>query len=115
MYALKRVSANSERERVRIPELWLCPLFSFDATTVKLWNSQGNFVIDVLIQDTHDNNGERSKRKIEENNVSIVENILAVKVGVNLVPEEGKHPDNVLLLLAHRDQHMKEDIIELTL
>jgi hypothetical protein len=32
--------------------------------------------------------------------ISIVENVLAVKVGVNLIPEERKHPDDVLSSLA---------------
>jgi hypothetical protein len=53
-----------------------------------------------LIQDTHDDDGKRSKCEIEKDNVSVVEDILAVEIGVDLVPEECKYPNDVLVLLA---------------
>jgi len=83
-----------------IPELWLCPLLAFYATAIQLRNSQGHAVINVLIQHTHNDNGKRCKGKIEEDDVSVVEDVLGIEVGVDLVPEERKDPDDVLFLLA---------------
>jgi hypothetical protein len=92
---------------MHLPELRLCPLLPFNTTTVELRDSQGNFIIDVLVQDTHDNDGERGKSKIEENDVGVIEDILAVKVGVDLVPEESKYPDDVLSSLAYSNTEEK--------
>jgi hypothetical protein len=92
----KRVSKVLCHRDTRVPELWLCPFLPFDATTVKLRHSQRDLVVNVLVQNTHDNDGKRSERKVEEDNVRVIENVLAVKVGVYLIPEKGKHPDDVL-------------------
>jgi hypothetical protein len=54
-----------------------------------------------LIQNTHDDDREGGKCEIEKDDVSVVENILAVEIGVDLVPEESKYPNDVLALLAN--------------
>lgn len=79
-----------------IPEFRLSPLLPLYTTTVQLRYCERYPVIDVLIQDTHNNNRERSESKIKEDDVGVVEDILAVEIGINLVPEERERPDNVL-------------------
>ncbi len=79
-----------------IPKLRLSPFLPLNTTAIQLRDCKRNSVIDILVQDTHDNDRERSESKIEQNDVSVVEDILAVKVGVDLVPEERERPDNVL-------------------
>lgn len=86
----------SQGQAMYIPELRLSPLFALDTTAIQLRNCERDSIIDVLIQDTHDNNRERSESKIKENDVGVVEDILAVEVGVNLVPEKSECPDNIL-------------------
>lgn len=83
-------------QTIYIPELWLSPLLPLNTAAIQLRNCERNPVVDVLIQDTHDDNRERSESKVEEDNVGVVEDILAVEVGVDLVPEERERPDNVL-------------------
>ena len=84
------------QESVYAPKLRLSPLLPLNTTAIELRNGERDLVVDILIQDTHDNNWERSESKVEEDNVGVVEDILAVEVGVDLVPEERECPDNVL-------------------
>ena len=58
-------------------------------------------IVYVLIQHTHQDDRKGSKCQVEPDNVAVVENVLTVEVGVNLVPEETKGPDNVLRLSQH--------------
>lgn len=89
---------------VHIPELRLGPFLPLNTTAVQLRDCERYSVIDVLIQDTHDNNWERGESKVEKDNVGVVEHILAVKVGVDLVPEKRECPNDVL----HVCQHLNE-------
>lgn len=79
-----------------IPKLRLCPFLSLDTAAVQLRDCERDSIIDILIQDTHDDNGKRSKSKVKEDDVSVIEDILAVEVGVDLVPEKSECPNNIL-------------------
>lgn len=78
------------------PELDLSPFLSLDTATVKLGHGNGDLVVDVLVEDTHEDDQKRSEGQVVEQNVGVVKCIGAVEVGIDLVPEEGKRPDNVL-------------------
>lgn len=79
-----------------IPELELGPFLPLDTSHVQLRNSQGHLVIDVLIQDSHENDRQRSERNVDQDNVGVIEQIRTVEVVVDTVPEEGECPHQVL-------------------
>src|SRR4051812_10149186 len=87
----------SSVRKLCLPELWLCPLFTFNSTPVELRNRQGDFVTDILIQDTHEDDGKGGKGQIEEQDVGIVVKVCHIEVAVNLVPEYCECPDDVLV------------------
>lgn len=79
-----------------IPELRLGPFLSLDTAAIQLRDCERDSIIDILIQDTHDDNRKRSESKVKKDDVGVIENILAVEVGVDLVPEKSECPNNVL-------------------
>ena len=70
-----------------IPKFDLCPFLTQDSSTIQLRNGKRYFIIDILVQDTHENNRHRGEGKIVEKDISILEKIRAVKTVVKLVPE----------------------------
>jgi hypothetical protein len=74
----------------------LGPFLSLDTAAIQLRDCERDPIIDILIQDTHDDNGKRGESKVEEDDVGVIKNILAVEVGVDLVPEKSERPDNIL-------------------
>ena len=79
-----------------IPELRLGPFLSLNTAAIQLRDCERDPIIDILIQDTHDDNGKRGESKVKEDDVGVIKNVLAVEVGVDLVPEKGERPDNIL-------------------
>ena len=86
----------NESELRDVPELGLSPLLPLNASGIQLRNRQGDLVVDVLVQYTHQNDRQRSEGQIEPDNIAIIEDILAVIVGKDLIPEKPKRPNNVL-------------------
>jgi hypothetical protein len=74
----------------------LGPFLSLDTATIQLRDCERDPIIDILIQDTHDDNGKRGESKVKEDDVGVIKNILAVEVGVDLVPEKSERPDDIL-------------------
>jgi hypothetical protein len=74
----------------------LGPFLSLDTAAIQLRDCERDPIIDILIQDTHDDNGKRGESKVKEDDVGVIKNILAVEVGVDLVPEKSERPDNIL-------------------
>lgn len=72
------------------------PFLSLDTAAIQLRDCERDPIIDILIQDTHDDNGKRGESKVKEDDVGVIKNILAVEVGVDLVPEKSERPDNIL-------------------
>jgi hypothetical protein len=85
-----------EYRKLHIPELELRPFLALDAASVQLGDGQGHLVTDVLVEDPHEDNREGGEGKIVEKNVCIIEEVRAVEAVVQLIPEEGKGPDNRL-------------------
>jgi hypothetical protein len=74
----------------------LGPFLSLDTAAIQLRDCERDPIIDILIQDTHDDNGKRGESKVKEDDVGVIKNILAVEVGVDLVPEKSERPDDIL-------------------
>jgi hypothetical protein len=79
-----------------IPELRLGPFLSLNTAAIQLRDCERDSIIDVLIQDTHDDNGKGGESKVKEDDVGVIKNVLAVEVGVDLVPEKSERPNNIL-------------------
>ena len=78
------------------PEFLLTPFLSLDAPPIELWYSQRHLVVDVLVQDSHEYGGQRSKCQIDQQYVGIVEEIGAIEVVVDLIPEQRERPNDIL-------------------
>ena len=83
-----------------LPEFWLRPLLPFNTTAIELWDSQTDFVVDILVQDAHDNDRQGSESQVEKNDVGVVKDVRAIELGVDLVPEESKRPNKVLVEMS---------------
>jgi hypothetical protein len=90
------IEQKEQRRRENSPEFDGCPLGSGDASLVELGDGQCDFVRDILIKHSKKDDRKRGKRKVEEDDVRVVEDVRAVEVVVDLEPEEGKRPDEIL-------------------
>lgn len=86
------------------PELELRPFLSLNTTAVQLWHGDRNFVVHVLIKDTHEDDQERGESQVVEQNVGVIKGVRAVEVGVDLVPEKGEGPHNVLIICQYNSK-----------
>lgn len=66
----------------------MSPLFSLNASPVELWNRERYLVVNVLIENPHQNDRERCKGEVEQDDVSVIENVRAVEIVVDVEPEE---------------------------
>ena len=58
-----------------VPEFQLCPLQPQDTSSVELGHGQGHLFIHILIEDAHENYGQRGECEIVQENIGILEKI----------------------------------------
>lgn len=80
----------------KVPELKLRPFLTLDTSHVQLRNSKGHLIVHILIEDTHEDYGQGSESEVDQYNVGIVEEVGAIEVVVDTVPEKGERPHEIL-------------------
>src|SRR5262245_16836192 len=88
---------GGERRKKHLPELGLGPLESLDTATIQLGHGERHAVGNVLVEDAHEDDGDRGEEQVEHDDVRVLEEVGHVEVAVYLKPEDGKGPHHVLV------------------
>ena len=57
------------------PELGLCPFESENSTSVELRHRKRHLVVNVLVENAHENDGKRGKGEVVEQNVCVLKEV----------------------------------------
>jgi hypothetical protein len=74
----------------------LRPFLSLDTSPIELRHGKRHLVADVLIQNAQKNDRQRSESNVDQENIRVFVQVCAVEISVDLVPEQGKSPHNIL-------------------
>ena len=97
MYNLsKLVCLRALGKGCQVPEFELRPFLTLDASHVQLRHGKRDLVVHVLIENAHEYHRQRSEGEIDQYNVGIIEEIGAIEVVVDTVPEKSECPHKVL-------------------
>ena len=79
-----------------LPKFSLRPFLPLHSSAIKLRHSKRHLVTDILVKNAHQTDGHRGEDQIDQQNVGVVEQIRDIEIVVDLVPEQGKSPDQIL-------------------